>query len=137
MSTELLVVVLDSGVHHRVRLLGAVDRRDIGRGSLTRDDLVSLKVVPQPLDEHLRQLRDVRYLAPDIVVLQDGDYLVVRFALVDELKAADDARVENDLRRVIGRSLTTQISSGSPSPPSASEVRAPIASPQNVRGMKP
>ena len=51
----------------------------------------------QPLDEHRGQVGDVAGPAPDQVLLEDGDDLVVGLVPVDELKAADDARTHQDL----------------------------------------
>jgi len=52
----------------------------------------------EPLDEHGRDVGDVLRFAPDVVALQHGDDLVVRFAAVDQLQSADHARGDEDLR---------------------------------------
>ena len=54
----------------------------------------------EPLDQDRRQVVQVRSGAPDEVVLEHGDDLVVGLAAVEKLQAADDARGDDNLRMI-------------------------------------
>jgi len=56
--------------------------------------------VAQALDQHARQLRQVLDFAPDEVVRQHGDDLVVGLAVVEHRQAADHLGLDQDLARV-------------------------------------
>ena len=51
----------------------------------------------QPLNEHGRYVADVAGAAPDEIVVQDADDLVVGLSAVDHLEAADDPGPHDDL----------------------------------------
>ena len=51
----------------------------------------------QALDQDLRQVAQILGLAPQIIVGQHGDNLIVGFILIDHLQPTHHPRGENDL----------------------------------------
>ncbi|MBP1740948.1 MAG: hypothetical protein H6Q48_3241, partial [Deltaproteobacteria bacterium] len=64
---------------------------------LSRHELIGGKVVPQPLDEPLRDIRDVHGISPDTVTLQNRDDFVVRRPLIQSAQASDNSHREKHL----------------------------------------
>src|SRR6186997_3054975 len=75
----------------------AVDAIDDRPGFLPGHELVSQKVMLEPLDKDRGHVFDVFGPAPDEVVLEHGDDLVVGFPAVDHLQPADDAGPDQNL----------------------------------------
>ena len=99
-SLAIFVAVIEHRrLDHRLCMGAVIHALDSELGLLTWHELIRGEVMPQPLDEHSRQIGDIFCFAPYEVVLQHRNDLVVRLAVVRHIQPADDARTRRSPRR--------------------------------------
>jgi Membrane dipeptidase (Peptidase family M19) len=89
-------VICHRRAHHAQRMLAIVEARDIDLVRLARHHLVRQEVMLQALDVDRGNIGEARRIAPDVIVLDHRDDLVVCFAAVVQFEAADHARRDDD-----------------------------------------
>ncbi len=135
-AAELVVVVRHGGLNDLFRMSTIVNVID---GDLltrvSRHHFVGREIVAQSLNQSLGQFIKVFDMRPDVVLGQNTDDLVIASppSSIGRPPMTRTFTMTSDL--VIGLSLRTQISSGSPSPRRALGINSATRGPQNVRGM--
>src|SRR5206468_12240105 len=92
----------DRRAHHLERMFATIDAGDVRVGAATGNQLVGDEVVLEAFDQDRGNVFERAGRPPYVVVLEDRDYLVVRFAGVDHLQTADHAGADDHLALVDG-----------------------------------
>src|SRR5690554_5977549 len=98
-ALKALVIIEHARLDHLHGLFGAVDAidRDIGSIGLVGPPFIRQEIMAEALDERIRDLAKIPRLAPDRILVEDRDDLIVRLAVIDHEEAAHGPRAQEDI----------------------------------------